>query len=415
MAKGVPSGQRNIAAGDRSSISDLPGGALEGDAPESARVADEARFLDSIVENIPYMIFVKDAEELRFVRLNEAGERLLGYRREAMIGRNDYDFFPREQADFFTAKDREVLANGGEVDISEEPVHTRSEGTRTLRTKKIPILDDDGNPLYLLGISEDVTAKRARERELSRLTGDLAQRTAELENAVGELESLSYSIAHDLRSPLRALDGYSHLLLDRHVSDFDAEDRHALERIREASHRMAALIDGLLALSRIARADLKPEPVDLGRLADDAVATLARAEPGRRVKLELGSDLATEGDRQLLGQLIERLIDNAWKFTRERDVATIALDSLETTDNGRVFVLRDNGIGFDPRFAGQLFNPFQGLRPCDAAGGLGMGLAAAERVVRRHGGDLWARGTPGEGASFFFTLGHHCASNRSEP
>ncbi|MEO8628705.1 MAG: CHASE3 domain-containing protein, partial [Betaproteobacteria bacterium] len=228
-------------------------------------------FLDSVFEHIPHMIFVKDAAELRFVRFNKAGERLLGLPKGAIIGKSDYDFFTREQADAFVAKDREVLATGKLVDIVEEPIHSRVLGDRWLHTKKIPIADEAGNPRYLLGISEDVTDAKASERRIVELNQALESHAAELQASNHELESFSYSVSHDLRSPLRAIDGFSRILEEDYGSVLDSEGRRLLGVIRSNTKRMGQLIDDLLAFSRIGRQHLNMATVDMAALAQEAL------------------------------------------------------------------------------------------------------------------------------------------------
>lgn len=333
---------------------------------DESRNETEEGFLDSILENLPYMVFVKDAQSLRFVRFNRAGEELLGYCRNEMIGLNDYDLFPREEADAFTSKDREVLANGGLAEISEEPIKTRHRGVRILRTKKIPILAQDGSPRYLLGISEDITEQRKKDREVRGLSEDLKRRTGELENAITELESLSYSVAHDLRSPLRALDGFGHFLLEAHSEQLAPSARDALDRIRKATQTMGGMIDGVLCLTRLARAKVRNQQVNLSEAANEVVAELQQDDPGRTARIEF--------------------------------------DRIHGNRTATYFV-RDNGAGFDPRYTAKLFNAFESLHDDPLYAGRGLGLAAAERIVRRHGGRLWARGCPDGGATFFFTLG----------
>ena len=361
-----------------------------------ARAEQALAFLDAIIENIPDMVFVKDADKLAFVRFNRAGETLLGIPRDQLIGKSDFDFFPREEAEFFVAKDRETLDNKALVDIAEEPIQTRA-GERWLHTKKVPIVDADGVPRYLLGISEDITD---RKRDTFALR--TAKEAAEAANR--ELEAFSYSVAHDLRAPLRAIDGFSQALLEDCADTLGDVGRGHLDRVRNAAQRMASLIDDLLMLSRVTRAELRRQPVDLGDLFKAAVATLQRLEPARTVKIAVGDELRTTADAKLLAIVFDNLCSNAWKFSSKTAAARIALET--RVDRGeRIYSVRDNGVGFDMAYVGKLFGVFHRLHPDSEFPGTGIGLATVERIIQRHGGRIWAEGDVGKGAIFSFTLG----------
>jgi PAS domain S-box-containing protein len=353
------------------------------------------RFLDSIVEHIPDMIFVKEAGELRFERINRAGELLLGMPRQDLIGKNDYDFFPKLQADFFQEKDRETLEGGVVVDIAEEPIDT-PEGRRWLHTKKVPLPGDDGRPTYLMGISQDITdSKRTAEALRSAIEAS--------EAANRELEAFSYSVAHDLRAPLRGIDGFSQALLEDCGDKLDEAGRDHLRRVRAATDRMAELIDGLLALARLASAEVRMEDVDLSAVAAAAVDELKRVHPGRDVTVEIAPRLWTRGDPRLMRVVFDNLLGNAFKFTAKRPQAHIEFGS--RFENGeRVYFVRDDGVGFDAQYASRLFNAFQRLHHTRDFPGAGIGLATVQRVLRRHGGRIWAESRPDHGATFSFTV-----------
>jgi PAS domain S-box-containing protein len=359
------------------------------------KAAEANRFVDAILEHIPDMVFVKEASELRFVRFNRAGEQLLGIPRTELMGKNDYDFFPASEAEFFVTKDRETLVKGKLVEIAEEPIQTRS-GQRWLHTKKVPIVDDSGTPRYLLGISQDITdAKAVRAALLA------AKDKAEAANR--ELEAFSYSVAHDLRSPLRGIDGFAQALLEDYADKLDDTGKRHLERIRAAAQRMASLIDDLLDLSRVTRADFKREPVDLSSIARAALANAQRVGPERAIDISIADGMHATGDPRLLAIVFDNLLGNALKFTTKTASPRIEV-GVRTDGTERVFFVGDNGAGFDPAYRNKLFGVFSRLHAANEFPGTGIGLATVLRIVERHGGRVWAEGEVGKGATFSFTL-----------
>jgi PAS domain S-box-containing protein len=368
------------------------------DAVRAAK--DEAlranRFLDAVIEHIPDMVFVKDADRLAFTRFNRAGEQLLGVPRHQLLGKTDHDFFPPAEAEFFQAKDRETLNNKKLVDIAEEPIQTAS-GPRWLHTKKVPILDETGTPRYLLGISEDITERKRADAELRRAK-------EQAERASKELESFSYSVAHDLRAPLRGIDGFSQALLDDYADVLDARARRYLDRVRESAQRMALLIDDLLALSRVTSTELNRRTVDLSALAQTAVASLQRLDPDRAVEIVIEPGLVAHGDARMLAIALDNMFGNAWKFTSKSAAPKIELFATER-DGQPAFAIRDNGAGFDMQYQSKLFGVFQRLHTEAEFPGTGIGLATVARIIHRHHGQVAAEGEPGRGATFYFTLG----------
>ena len=233
--------------------------------------------------------------------------------------------------------------------------------------------------------------------------GRLADTSEGLERANGELESFSYSVAHDLRAPLRAINGYCTAIIEDVGEQLTSEPRRYLERAAAAAERMGHLIDALLSLSRVSRAALERVPVDLSALARTVVAQLGSAAPDRRVEVVIQDQLAASGDPTLLRALLDNLLGNAWKFTAKRDTAHIEFGRAEHQGAPALFV-RDDGAGFNMEHAGRLFAPFQRLHSAEEFAGTGIGLATVQRIVRRHGGTIWAEGAVGRGATFFFTL-----------
>jgi light-regulated signal transduction histidine kinase (bacteriophytochrome) len=228
-------------------------------------------------------------------------------------------------------------------------------------------------------------------------------RTAELADANRELEAFSYSVSHDLRAPLRAIDGFSKAILETQGPHLDDKGTHYLQRVRVATQRMAQLIDDLLGLSRVSRRDMVRESIDVSQMAAGVAEELRLRHPERRVRVDVMPGLRAEADPQLLRILMENLVGNAWKFTGRREDACIQVDA-EQDGPTPVFRVRDNGAGFDMAYADKLFRAFQRLHTDTQFEGTGIGLATVHRIVARHGGRIWARSAPNEGALFHFTL-----------
>jgi len=238
-------------------------------------------------------------------------------------------------------------------------------------------------------------------REISRR--ELIERA--LHDANRELESFSYSVSHDLRAPLRSIDGFSEALLEDAGPALTPESRSHLERIINAARRMSALIDDLIALSRVSRAEMKREHVDISDLATHIINDLRRASPDREVIVDVAPGLKAVGDGQLIRLALQNLVENAWKFTSKNPRSTIFVGYTRDEDGAGAFFVRDDGAGFDPEYTDKLFGPFQRLHAASEFPGTGIGLATVQRIVHRHGGHVWAEGQLQQGACFYFTLG----------
>jgi PAS domain S-box-containing protein len=364
------------------------------------RARRQERFLESIVENIPDMIFVKDAAELRFVLFNRAGEELLGHPRADLHGKNDHDLFPAEEADFFTAKDREVLEEGRAFDIPEERIHTGDRGVRLLHTKKIPILDERGRPEYLLGISEDITERRHAEEQLRAAELALVEQAAELQRSNAELDQFAGVASHDLQEPLRKIQAFGQLLPDALGREIPPAARDYLDRMLAAADRMQSLIHDLLTFSRVSTQPRMLAEVDLGQIAREVIGDLA-LEPGARVTV--GELPRLRADRLQMRQLLQNLIGNALKF-HERGVPARVDVSARQIGGAWELAIADEGIGFEEKYLDRIFRPFQRLHTAKEFHGTGIGLAICKKIAEHHGGILRATSTLGEGSIFVVAL-----------
>lgn len=271
-----------------------------------------------------------------------------------------------------------------------------------------PVPGEVGSGVARLVQVEDVTDRlraEARVRELNRtLEARVAERTRELEHANRELETFAYSVSHDLRAPLRTIEGFGRMLAERCGDAIDETGRDHLRRIRAAAGRMDGLIEALLNMSRLSRKELQYAELDLSRMAAEIVADLRQGDPGREVEVTVQPGLRAHGDPDLVRNLLQNLIGNAWKFTSRTAAARIEIGCEPHGGHESVCFVRDNGAGFSPEYASKLFRPFQRLHAQEEFSGNGVGLASVRRVVERHGGEVWAEGEPGRGACFHFVL-----------
>lgn len=293
-------------------------------------------------------------------------------------------------------RDSVILAASGTATIYEDVFLLL--GTRTpVEINMVPVVDSAGKIEYVLGEARDITSRKAVENEL-------LKRTRQLEASNKELEAFCYSVSHDLRAPLRAIDGYAHALKEDYSGALDVKGMDYLSRIRGSAQKMAQLIDDLLNLSRLALIKLRYSDVNLSRLASEIVEDLRTREPDRQVKVTIALNMNVTADSTLLNSLMTNLISNAWKFTGNRESAEIHIGH-QSLGGEDVFFIRDNGAGFDMAYAKKLFGVFERLHSPKEFPGSGIGLAISARIVERHNGKIWAEGKEDGGATFYFTLG----------
>lgn len=339
--------------------------------------------------------------------VNPALCRMLGHAGDALVGRDTQAFVHPDDQGVMPPVRQALLAGGGHA-AAVELRYRRADGGSIEVLEDLALLRSaDGAPMYFIAQLRDVSGQRRAERALQALSDSFEQRvderTAALEEASRRWESFAYGVSHDLRAPLRAIDGFA-THLERHAGPgLDQAGQDSLQRIRGATQRMGGLIDSLLELSRISRAELRPERVDISMLAEWSAAELQDAQPQRRAEVTVQPGLEVIGDERLLKILLTQMLRNAWQFAAKDSHVDVEVKGVRSPE-GLQLTVRDRGIGFDMAYAGKLFDPFQRLHGSEEGAGHGIGLSIAQQVVSRHRGRIWAEAVPGQGATFHVTL-----------
>jgi PAS domain S-box-containing protein len=368
---------------------------------ESALRENEEKFR-SFVETTNEWIWSIDSSG-RITYSNPAAQAMLGYDPEELIGRPIESLLNEEDRNRFRYRLRQCVAQKRCWAAVVLRWNQRNGSSRYTESNAVPILGPEGEVAGMRGADRDITERRATEMHIEQLNNQLERRVAQLNAANKELEAFSYSVSHDLRAPLRSIDGFSQALLEDYGDRLDATGRDYLQRVRAASQRMAQLIDDMLQLSRVARNELSLQTVDVTALAEAVGTEQAARHPDRAVDLVVAPGMTAQADPHLLRIVMENLLDNAWKFTRNNPNARVEV-GIADYQGDRAFFVKDNGVGFDMAYAGKLFGAFQRLHAMTEFEGTGVGLATVQRIVNRHGGSVAAQAEVGRGATIYFTL-----------
>jgi PAS domain S-box-containing protein len=378
-------------------------------AAEMERYNAEKKLLQlkKAVDTSSEAIFMTDREGT-FTFINPEFSRLYGYTAEEVIGTKTPGILKSGTFDkkFYKEFWQTLLAKN--IFKGEFLNRTKSGDLVDIESSANPILDDHGEILGFLAIQRDISERKQAENEIKKFNEELEQRvyerTKELQVVNAELKAFSYSVSHDLRAPLRSLNGFSQALLEDYHDSIDATGVQYLERIRAASTRMAQLIEDMLNLAQVTRSKMQPVSVDLSALAETIIQELRESHPERQVTTKVRPDMKIQADKGLMQIALYNLLGNSWKFTEKQTSARIEF-GITTSKSQTAFFVRDNGVGFDMTYSDKLFQPFQRLHNSDEFKGTGIGLSTVQRIINRHHGDIWFESEEGKGTAFYFTIG----------
>jgi PAS domain S-box-containing protein len=367
----------------------------------TAALSQANTLLQALMDYMPDQIYFKDRQS-RFIRNSRSQADLLGLSDPTeAIGKTDFDFFPHAAKAY--AEEQEVMRSGKSLVDFEEWVVWPDGRETWVSTTKVPLRNSDGETIGIFGISRDITERKRAEQAIRQLNNDLEKQAEQLQAANKELEAFSYSVSHDLRAPLRAIDGYTRILVEDYEANLDEEGKRVCGVISAEARRMGQLIDDLLAFSRLGRKEMYSSKIDMEALAASVFNELIKAEERERIDFQIATLPAMKGDTSLIRQVWINLLANAIKFTSKKDRAVIEVGSQLSKDE-LIYYVHDNGAGFDMEYANKLFGVFQRLHSENEFDGTGVGLAIVQRIIRRHSGRVWAEGEVEKGATFYFAL-----------